>query len=153
MNHQEDNKINPLANGSDIQIILKEILSKETNIEFAYIFGSQVKNTYRFKSDLDIAVFFTSEPELPEIGRIVSELERSIDTEIDLVSLNNLYNKNPELAYNIISEGILIFSKNNSLLTKYKSSVYLAYLDIKSMLDVYHNKFLQRLHNKRFAER
>lgn len=149
MNEQENNKINT----SKLQHILKEILIKETNIEFAYIFGSQVKKTYRFKSDLDIAVFFTSEPGLMDLGRIVSELERSIDLEIDLVSLNNLYNKNPELAYNIISGGILTLSKNNPLLTKYKNSVFITYLDIKPMLDVYHNKFLQRLNNNSFAER
>ncbi len=144
---------NDRADISELQVILKELLFKETNIEFAYVFGSQVKKTHRFKSDLDIAVFFNREPTLMEIGRIVSELERSIDLEIDLVSLNNLYNKNPELAYNIISSGILVLSKNNQLLTKYKSSVFIAYLDIKPMLSIYHDKFLQRLKNNRFAER
>ncbi len=51
---------NDRADISELQVILKELLFKETNIEFAYVFGSQVKKTHRFKSDLDIAVFFNS---------------------------------------------------------------------------------------------
>lgn len=137
----------------EIQNSLAIVLQREKNVEFAFIFGSRIKNTQRFQSDLDIAVYFSREPELLEIGNLMNELEKTSVVNVDLVILNELYNKHPELAYNIIREGVLLVSNNSSLLTAYKRSVFLQYFDTKPLLDMYHQRFLQRLHANKFAER
>ncbi|MHB1687451.1 MAG: type VII toxin-antitoxin system MntA family adenylyltransferase antitoxin [Ignavibacteriaceae bacterium] len=144
-----ENKINSI----EIQNLLAKVLKKYENIEFAFFFGSRAKNTTRFKSDIDVAAYFSKEPELLEIGKIVLDLEEALHLEVDFVLLNNLYMQNPELAYNIITEGVLTLSNNHKLLTSFKSSVFIEYLEIKPMLEIYHNRFLKRLHNNKFAER
>lgn len=137
----------------EIQNSLAIALQREKNVEFAIMFGSRIKNMQRFQSDLDIAVYFYREPELLEIGNLVNKLERTSVVNVDLVILNKLYSKHPELAYNIISEGVLLVSNNSNLFAAYKRSVFLQYFDTKPLLDMYHQRFLQRLHANKFAER
>lgn len=130
---------------------LIEIIKKYDYISFAYLFGSRVNNNFRFDSDLDIAVFFESEPSLYEIGKLCSELEIASNCEIDLIKLNKLYSINPELAYNIIKDGKLIFYKDISLVNEFKKCAILWYLDFKSLRDKFHKLFLERLSKNKFA--
>jgi predicted nucleotidyltransferase len=136
-----------------LQLMLNKYFENDTNIQFAFAFGSRVKGKTRYMSDFDIAVYFAEEPKLPELGGIIAGLESLLELRIDIVVLNNLFIKNPELAYNIICEGRLVINRNDYLLTKFKTSVFLNYLDIKPMLEIQHNKFLERLKNNRFAGR
>ncbi|MBZ0179997.1 MAG: nucleotidyltransferase domain-containing protein, partial [Melioribacteraceae bacterium] len=110
---------------------LAEFLKSNQNIKFAFIFGSFARKKNRFGSDLDIAVFFEQEPDLLSIGQLIVELEEVVDLNVDLVSLNNLSEKNPKLAYSIIDDGILLFCTDQKLLSQYKKMTYLKYLDFK----------------------
>lgn len=128
-----------------------KILSNNKNIIFAYLFGSRIKNKIRFGSDLDLAIYFTTEPDILEIGELCNELENAININIDLVMLNDLFLHNPQLSYNILNDGTLIYSKDDESLSNYKKRVLLEYLDIKPILDMFHNKFIERLSNNKFA--
>lgn len=127
------------------------ILSNNKNIIFAYLFGSRIKNKIRLGSDLDLAIYFASEPDILEIGALCNELENIVNINVDLVMLNDLFLHNPQLSYNILNDGILIYSNDDELLSNYKKRVILEYLDIKLMLDMFNNKFLERLSNNKFA--
>lgn len=134
--------------------ILSEIetsLKNNSNILFAYLFGSKVKKNSRFGSDLDIAVFFSNEPEILEIGALVIKLEEITNCRVDLVSLNNLDKLNPKLAYSIISEGIVLCLKNKTLFNQFKESVVLKYLDFKTVDELFNKSFNHRLVNHKFA--
>jgi len=137
----------PVMNKEKITVILQQA----GNILFAYLFGSQVKNKTRFGSDLDIAIYFEREAQLLEIGTLVNELEKAVNCKIDLVSLNDLYQKNPKLAYSVIAEGDLLFCNDQKLLNHYKKSVYLKYLDFKPVIDLFTSKLNERISKKRFA--
>lgn len=130
---------------------IAELLKSNQNIKFAYIFGSFAKEKNRFGSDLDIAVLFEKEPDLLSIGQLIVELEEVVDLHVDLVSLNNLFEKNPKLAYSIISDGILLFSADHKLLSQYKKITYLKYLDFKPIVDLFTSKLNDRISNKKFA--
>lgn len=130
---------------------IAELLKSNPNIKFAYIFGSFAKGKNRFGSDLDIAVLFEKEPDLLSIGQLISELEEVVDFNVDLVSLNNLYNKNPKLAYSVIADGILLFNTDHKLLSHYKAITYLKYLDFKPVIDLFTSKLYDRISNKKFA--
>ena len=65
---------------------IAELLIRNKNISFAYLFGSYAKNKIRFGSDLDIGIYFNAEPTIFEIGILVNELEDITEHEIDLVS-------------------------------------------------------------------
>lgn len=130
---------------------IAELLKSDQNIKFAYIFGSFAKEKNRFGSDLDIAVLFEQEPDLLSIGHLIAQLEEVIDFNVDLVSLNNLFNKNPKLAYTVIADGILLFCTDHKLLSQYKKITYLKYLDFKPMIDLFTSKLNERVSNKKFA--
>ncbi|MEG8989123.1 nucleotidyltransferase domain-containing protein [Ignavibacteria bacterium 4148-Me] len=130
---------------------ISEIIKENNNISFAYLFGSRANNNIRLGSDLDIAVYFENEPSLDEIGKLSSELEILTSCEIDLIKLNNLYDTNPELAYNIIKDGILIFHRNINIANEFKKNAILRYLDFKPLRDKFHNLFLERLSKNKFA--
>lgn len=128
-----------------------DVLQQTQNVQFAYLFGSVVKGKTRLGSDLDIAVYFKSEPQLLEIGSLVSKLEKATDYKIDLISLNDLYDNNSKLAYSVISEGILLFRYDNKLLTYYKKMVFLKYLDFKPVIDLFNRKLNERIAKNKFA--
>lgn len=130
---------------------ITKVLKQNQNILFAFLFGSRVKDKARFESDLDIALYFKREPDLDEIGTLVNELENVSKCKIDLVSLNNLYDKNPALAYSVISQGVLLFSMNEKTLTHYKKMTFLKYLDFKPVTDLFISKMHKRIDDKKFA--
>lgn len=130
---------------------ITEFLKSKRNIKFAYIFGSFAKEQNRFGSDLDIAVLFEQEPDLLNIGQLITELEEVVDLNVDLVSLNNLFDKNPKLAYSVIADGILLFCADHKLLSQYKKITFLKYLDFKPVIDLFTLKLYERISNKKFA--
>ena len=130
---------------------IKTALADEKNIVFAYLFGSMVKNKSRYGSDLDIAVYFRTLPDLNEIGKLNLMLEETLSYKIDLIQLNNLDKQNPVLAYSVISDGILLMNENTTLLNEYIKSVLLQYLDFKPTSEFINKSFSSRLLNNRFA--
>lgn len=130
---------------------LTPVLQENENIIFAYLFGSVPKGNARYGSDLDIAVYFNTEPGLDEIGKLTLQLEDSSGYKIDLVQLNNLDSINPVLAFTIISEGKIAINKNSDLLIKFKKSAMLKYFDFKTTNDSINKSFSYRLSNNSFA--
>jgi hypothetical protein len=135
-------------NKGKIAAVLKQI----ENIQFAYLFGSQAKNKARFGSDLDIAIFFEHEPQLLEIGMLVNQMEEASNCNVDLISLNDLDEKNPKLAFAVVAEGLLLFCNNERLLTEFKKSVFIKYLDFKPIIDLFEKKLHERISNNKFAD-
>lgn len=127
------------------------VLQENENIIFAYLFGSVPKGNARYGSDLDIAVYFNTEPGLDEIGKLTLQLEDSSGYKIDLVQLNKLDSINPVLAYTVISEGKIAINKNSDLLIKFKKSAMLKYFDFKTTNDSINKSFSYRLSNNSFA--
>ncbi|NLH61200.1 MAG: nucleotidyltransferase domain-containing protein [Ignavibacteriales bacterium] len=125
--------------------LIKNKISKNKNIAFAILFGSHATGKVRFGSDLDIAIYFKTEPELLEIGDLVNQLQEITEDKIDLVKLNGLYLSRPGLAYNIIKDGIIVYNEDSKMLAEYKRKVLLEYLNFKPIADMFHNRYLQRL--------
>jgi predicted nucleotidyltransferase len=127
------------------------VLTGTRNIRFAYLFGSVARQKERFGSDLDLAVYFEKEPQLLDIGKLINELENVTNCKIDLISLNDLYKKNPGLAFSVIEDGILLFCNDEKLLIHFKKKVFLHYLDFKPVIDLFNKKLNERIQNKKFA--
>lgn len=131
--------------------IIKPVLESNNNIVFAYLFGSVSNGNVRYGSDLDIAVYFNTEPTLDEIGKLALQLEELSDYKIDLVQLNGLDSVNHVLAFTIINEGRIVFSRDTDLLIKFKTSAILKYLDFKTTNDSINRSFSYRLSNNSYA--
>ena len=106
-----------------ITSILKSALSKEKYIEFAYIFGSFIKD--KKYSDIDIGIF-VSFPKEENVFEITSDLKHKISRKlnkknillnadnIDIVVMNHI---NFKFLNNIFKQGLLILDRNPELRT------------------------------------
>ncbi len=89
--------------------IVKERLYNKPFIDFAILFGSQARGDAFPFSDIDIGIYVNKEIPLLEIGGLISELEEELRKDVDIIVLNDLYKKNPRVAYEIVKDAILIF--------------------------------------------
>jgi predicted nucleotidyltransferase len=126
---------------------LKAVLSRDSTVKLAYLFGSHATGKNTALSDIDIAVLLDCklnkkkifEKELELIGKL-SELFSNID----LVVLNE--NIDLLLKYNIIKTGTII--KNSALRPEFEFHVMNEYLD-----NEYHERMRAEILINRFSER
>lgn len=82
--------------------IIKDIIGKY-NVEKRFIFGSRAMGTYRYNSDIDIAIFGTINRN--DFNRLLDELmESDCIYKIDLVHFERISNEG--LKKDILEEGI-----------------------------------------------
>jgi len=99
---------------SNLQIdSLKKLFQSKSQIKLVYLFGSQVSKKTGPLSDYDFA-FYLEEKDKKKLFDLkldlISGLSRILKTDkIDVVMLSEV--ESPELKYNIIKEGKLIFEK------------------------------------------
>lgn len=103
---------------------LKKYFDGKDSVILAYLFGSKSKETQRFFSDWDIAVYFSpyqyyeleSDREYPEEHSIWRDLENILESnEIDFVVLNRA---RPSLVFSILNSGISLVVKDRKLYMK-----------------------------------
>ena len=136
-------------------IDLKDItqtLKKYDFIENALLFGSYSSGKESYLSDIDIAVYSRKELNLLELGDIISDLEDVTGKKIDLVILNNLYKKNPLLAYNIYINHKILFIGNKKEYENFKFYALKYYMDTKPLYEMTNQQLIQRLNSGTFAE-
>lgn len=112
-----------------LKLKITKVLKSRESLVFAYLFGSRVKNRIHFGSNLDLALYFKTDPDILKIGGLVTQLELAVNIKIDIVKLNELLIPNPVLAHNILSEGILLFCKDITLANNYKKDTLVGYFD------------------------
>jgi len=121
-------------------------------IDVALLFGSYAKGDEKFLSDIDIAINTTKKITLLELGYIVATLEDALNKKVDLVILNELYKKNPLLAYNIYINHKEIFIKNKKAYDDFKFYALKYYMDTKPLYEMTNQKMLERLNNGTFGK-
>jgi len=104
---------------NDKLIILNSIFNQYSEIGLVYLFGSRVRGDVGPLSDYDFAVYLENadKKRMFEIKfSLQAKLSRSLKTDnVDVVLLNIA--GSPELKYNIIKEGKIIFEKKESRIT------------------------------------
>ncbi|MEO8398319.1 MAG: nucleotidyltransferase domain-containing protein, partial [Ignavibacteriaceae bacterium] len=71
-----------LMNKNNLIEAIKNHLLKNNEIEFAYLFGSYSIDKETPLSDIDIAVYFSKEIELLELGYLIAILEQITERKI-----------------------------------------------------------------------
>lgn len=132
---------------------IKQYLEVDDNILFAVIFGSYASGKTHNNSDLDIGIFTVREMDLIKIGKIVTALEKETGLNIDLVELNNLYNKSPLLAYQIVTNHKVIFERDKDTFINFKRMTYLNYFDTQELRDTMRAALYNRINGKKFGKR
>lgn len=118
--------------------VVKEALSQEHSIVFAYLFGSRAAGTASERSDWDIAVYIDEEllEENPvwQKFRIEDRIAVALGTDaVEVVVLNRM--DNPLLAFEIISKGIVLVDNNEDERFAYECKALGQYHDWQYFMD------------------
>ena len=114
---------------------LRRIFASYPQIKLVYLFGSAARQDMGPMSDFDFAVFLGSR-DTTEAARIrfqlMGDLSRILGTDnVDVIILDTV--KSPELKYNVIREGELIFEKEPFRVI-FEPSILNEYFDFSAML-------------------
>lgn len=124
---------------------LDEVLQSYDFIDFALLFGSYARGTQKNLSDIDIAIYTNRSIGLLEQGDIISFLEDRFEKKIDLVLLNNLEKENAKMAFNIVNNHKIIFSKQKQKYIDFKANTYKYYLDLQPMYEMFDEALKERI--------
>ncbi|OGW73799.1 MAG: hypothetical protein A2484_06880, partial [Nitrospirae bacterium RIFOXYC2_FULL_44_7] len=92
----------------DVIAKLKSFLLGYDNAIFAFLFGSYAEGSVTRDSDLDIAIFFNSRPDIYMRNELRGELEKMLGKTADLVALNDA---SPVIRMQVLRKGILLVNK------------------------------------------
>ena len=114
---------------------LQEVLSRDSRIAYALVFGSTARGSAHERSDLDVAVGLSSGVSLDphEVGALVSDLEQAAGRPVDLVLLHEAP---PALAYRIFRDGVTLCERDHRALADRKARAVLEYLDFRPFEDI-----------------
>jgi len=112
---------------NELKQLLREILMKQDDIVFAYLFGSFATGRIHKFSDIDIAVFL-KEYNIKIYKKIFSDLAINLPTEIDLIILNKAP---PLLRHKVIKEGFLLFSRDENARIRFIEKTLIQALDFR----------------------
>jgi predicted nucleotidyltransferase len=93
---------------------IQDIFSKYSEIKLVYLFGSQARGDVGPISDYDFAIYFDTKDKKKIFDikiELINKLTQVLKTnKVDVIALNMI--ESPELKFNIIKEGKLIFERD-----------------------------------------
>ncbi len=111
---------------------IREILAKDENVRFGYLFGSYADGTFDGCSDVDIAVFCERDDLDMRLG-LHHRLQKFLRKEVDLICLNRV--KNLFLLESILDGILLKDHKERPYYEVMKRHEIIDYKLFKSMID------------------
>ena len=119
---------------------------KEYPVSFAYLYGSYAQELEHPFSDLDICVYLDDIPSGRKLRvqmeialRIDEELESGVDSEVRIMNDLPLIIKGQ-----IVTEGLLIYSRGEALYVDFESYIRKAYFDFQPVVQQYQQIYLDR---------
>ncbi|MFW6230155.1 MAG: type VII toxin-antitoxin system MntA family adenylyltransferase antitoxin [Halanaerobium sp.] len=117
---------------------IKNYLFKREEIIFAYLYGSMARETANRLSDIDIAIYIekSKKPASGTFGyrsELIAELQSLVKREVDLIILNEI---SLSLAFNVLKEGKLLFTKSDKRRINFHESIMRRYLDFLPVFKV-----------------
>jgi len=107
---------------------LKSFLLGYDNAIFAFLFGSYAEGSVTRNSDLDIAIFFNSRPDIYMQNELREELEKMLGKTADLVALNEA---SPVIRMQVLRKGILLVNKDPMVYNEFFVNTIKEYYDLK----------------------
>ncbi len=130
---------------------ITEYLQGQPVVLFAYLFGSAVEHD-RYR-DIDVGIYMSEGVDLLKLGGMQSDLDGMFEQAIDLVPINALPRKKPVLAFNIVTSGMLLFTRDEALHTEYKKKAMLHYYDTAPLRKMMNEAFDKRVRAGKFGKR
>ncbi len=125
---------------------LKQEISARPEIIFAYLFGSVATKKANTLSDIDLAIYLDPNYRHRKQGygyqsELIAELSSLLSAPVDVVILNKA---STILKYQVIKNGVLIFSRCNKTRREFHEKTIRHYLDLKPLLKVQQHYLRQR---------
>lgn len=116
---------------ADVKRRLKILFKKTRHLSLAYLYGSSAIGKAHQSSDIDIAVLFEKEPDPSQFVELSGKIMAAVKfPRIDIVLLNKA---TPLLKYEVIKNGVLLYSKNQNKMNEFEMNVFRVYFDTKWM--------------------
>ena len=121
-------------------------LFENTGLLAVYLFGSRAAGTANSQSDYDFGILCDFASPMDELAFAALELEEKLATrlisEVDIITLNTA---TIEQKFQIISQGVLIYSSDDDKRTDFEDIVIKEYLDFKPVLELYRKEFREAI--------
>jgi uncharacterized protein len=129
-------KMNEDKNKTDLLAITKEVMEKDEDVLFAYLYGSYVHHSIHFESDIDVAVYLNPS-NIKKYIKKEEELATLLIAQLhsDKIDLRILNISPFLLQYNILKEGILIFVRDEPERVDFENRVMNRFFELKPYLD------------------
>lgn len=123
---------------------LKHFLKSQSDIGFAYLYGSTLHGFFNKESDVDIAVYLKGKPntffnrrlELCDKLSIITKRETNV---VVFNQISSLF-----LKFVILKEGKLVCDNDHGLRLDYEPKTINLYYDYAPFLNAYNNKYLEK---------
>lgn len=131
---------------------LKELLAPETDVEFAYLFGSWAKRGPRATSDVDVAVhlkgYDSPSRRFDRKLDIEARVERASARPIRVVILNDA----PlELRFNVLAHGILLGTRDDAARRRFYVDTGRRYYDMAPARALFRRRQQERIREGTFG--
>ena len=141
-----------VMNFNQLKFRLKEFFSKDKDVLFVYLYGSQSKGTGYLESDIDLAVYLrpgNNEFYLRKDEQFLGELAQ-INKRIDV----RLVNVMPLLLkYEVISQGEIIFSRDEKARVNFETQTLCRYFEMKPFFDEEHRLAMKKIKASVFRDK
>jgi uncharacterized protein len=130
-----------------------EMLRCIPDAEFLCVFGSFARGDVRPFSDIDIAVSTQTEPDILTLGDAAGSIEAVTGRPVDILLVRGLAERDPELAFKIASEGILLYERRRHSYAWFKKRAFLSYLDTAYLRSLNQEALHRRVRNNAMGKR
>ncbi len=129
---------------------LSSSFSKYGVVDVAYLFGSRARGNFTEESDFDFAILLSKEFDDPyDLVRLIHDLAVALGVKDEKINMVILNDASLELAYKVISEGIIIYERNVEKRVDFEVNTLKFYLDFKPVLDQMHKLLIEEyMHGK-----
>ncbi len=127
---------------SEVEKKLTHYLAEQSDIDVAYLFGSQVSGSARHESDIDIALLFNA-GQIPKTERkleVEDNLTSLLKAKLDIVILNN---SSPVIRMQVLKKGRKVFDRDHKAFINFFVRTIKEYDDLKRVRSINENKVLR----------
>jgi predicted nucleotidyltransferase len=121
--------------GAEVAAIIAAVVAREPSIVAAWLFGSRGRGDARLRSDLDVAIL-TDGGDRTLVDRVSAEISTQAGLNVDLCRLEAA---GPVLAYEIVTDGRRVFSRDDDAADRQEDRIRREYLDTAHMRRVQHH--------------
>jgi len=115
---------------------LSEVFER-SGVQVAYLFGSRARKAFREDSDYDFAALFGRDATVEDEVRLTVELADALGIPVDMVNVVALDRADVELAFRVLKEGELAYSRDENFRRVWERSTLLNVLDSRDIYEIY----------------